>query len=80
MTATLSRCHQHHPPLTWLHIGSSQARNCIFRGSRLKSEWAHGVVIYTGEETKIRLNAGTAPSKKSSVDVKVGTRWTSIPT
>jgi len=28
--------------------GVIEARNCIWRGSRLMSDWAHGFVIYTG--------------------------------
>jgi phospholipid-translocating ATPase len=42
--------------------------NLLLRGTVLKnSEWALGVVVYTGQETKIMLNAGITPSKRAQI-------------
>ncbi|RAH59232.1 phospholipid-translocating P-type ATPase domain-containing protein [Aspergillus piperis CBS 112811] len=39
--------------------------NVLLRGCFLRNtEWALGVVIFTGEETKVMLNSGETPSKK----------------
>ena len=40
--------------------------NLLPRGASLKNtEWVLGVVIFTGQETKIMLNAGITPSKRA---------------
>ncbi|KAI8829565.1 hypothetical protein BJ741DRAFT_712833 [Chytriomyces cf. hyalinus JEL632] len=39
-------------------------RGCILRNTK----WAIGIVIYTGADTKIMLNSGTTPSKRSKID------------
>ncbi|KAH8827405.1 phospholipid-translocating P-type ATPase [Flagelloscypha sp. PMI_526] len=41
----------------------------LLRGTVLKNtEWAIGVVLFTGEDSKIILNAGGTPSKRSKVE------------
>ncbi|OCB86698.1 phospholipid-translocating P-type ATPase [Sanghuangporus baumii] len=41
----------------------------LLRGTVLKNtKWVIGVVMYTGEDTKIMLNAGGTPSKRSKVE------------
>ena len=43
--------------------------NLLLRGSRLRNtEWAIGVVVYTGSETKIQMNSSKAVRKISSMD------------
>ena len=44
--------------------------NMVFlRGTVLRNtRWAIGVVLYTGEDTKIVLNSGATPSKRSRVE------------
>ena len=40
--------------------------NLLLRGCTLKNtEWVLGIVIFTGQETKIMLNSGITPSKRS---------------
>ncbi|KAF7592101.1 hypothetical protein BBP40_000706 [Aspergillus hancockii] len=40
--------------------------NVLLRGCSLRNtEWALGVVLFTGDETKIMLNAGVTPSKRA---------------
>lgn len=42
--------------------------NLLLRGCSLKNtEWALGVVVYTGLESKIMLNAGITPSKRARI-------------
>lgn len=42
--------------------------NALFRGSTLRNtKWVIGIVLYTGSETKIMLNSGTTPTKKSRI-------------
>lgn len=42
--------------------------NVLLRGCSLRNtEWAIGVVLFTGEETKIMLNAGITPTKRSRI-------------
>lgn len=42
--------------------------NVLLRGCTLRNtEWAIGVVLFTGEDTKIMLNAGITPSKRSRI-------------
>ena len=43
-------------------------KNVLLRGVILRqTEWARGVVVYTGKETKIQMNGAEPPSKVSSV-------------
>lgn len=40
--------------------------NLLLRGSSLRNtEWVLGVVVFTGQETKIMLNSGITPSKRA---------------
>ena len=49
------------------------AANMLVRGCVLRNtEWAIGVVVYTGSETKSMLNSTTAPSKRSLLERKMG--------
>lgn len=42
--------------------------NIILRGSTLRNtRWAIGLVLFTGHETKIMLNSGMTPSKRSRI-------------
>lgn len=42
--------------------------NLILRGCSLRNtEWVLGVVVFTGQETKIMQNAGVTPSKRSRI-------------
>ncbi|KAG0187171.1 hypothetical protein DFQ28_006789 [Apophysomyces sp. BC1034] len=42
--------------------------NLLLRGCVLRNtQWVIGIVIYTGEETKIMLNSGKTPSKRSKM-------------
>ncbi|KAJ9635464.1 phospholipid transporting ATPase [Coniosporium tulheliwenetii] len=42
--------------------------NVLLRGSSVRNtEWVLGVVIFTGEETKIMLNSGITPSKRAKI-------------
>ena len=42
--------------------------NVLLRGCSLRNtEWVLGVVIYTGQQTKIMMNAGITPSKRSRI-------------
>ena len=41
----------------------------LLRGSKLKNtSWIFGVVVYTGEESKLRLNSVKTPLKRSHVE------------
>eukprot|EP00842_Homolaphlyctis_polyrhiza_P006347 jgi/Hompol1/6713/HPOL_005065-RA len=41
----------------------------LLRGCQLRNtEWIHGMVVYTGRETKIRLNSGATPLKRSLIE------------
>ncbi|XP_054754666.1 probable phospholipid-transporting ATPase IA isoform X2 [Lytechinus pictus] len=41
----------------------------LLRGATLRNtKWIHGIVIYTGHESKLLLNSKTAPLKRSTVD------------
>ncbi|KAL7746748.1 hypothetical protein RI367_007911 [Sorochytrium milnesiophthora] len=42
-------------------------RGCILRNT----EWAIGCVVYTGTDTKLRMNAGETPSKRSIIERKM---------
>lgn len=42
--------------------------NLLLRGCSIRNtEWVLGVVVYTGEETKIMLNSGITPSKRAQM-------------
>jgi phospholipid-translocating ATPase len=42
--------------------------NLLLRGCNLRNtEWALGVVLFTGHDTKIMMNAGITPSKRSRI-------------
>ncbi|GMH13264.1 hypothetical protein Nepgr_015105 [Nepenthes gracilis] len=46
--------------------------NVILRGCELKNtEWAIGVVVYAGRETKAMLNSSGAPSKRSRLETQM---------
>ncbi|KAL9933492.1 hypothetical protein V8E36_007668 [Tilletia maclaganii] len=41
----------------------------LLRGSALRNtEWVIGIVVFTGEDTKIMLNSGETPSKRSKIE------------
>lgn len=39
-------------------------RGCILRNT----QWVVGLVVYTGQDTKIMLNGGATPSKRSRIE------------
>lgn len=41
-------------------------RGCVLRNT----EWAIGLVVYTGTDTKIMLNSGDTPSKRSRIEIE----------
>jgi phospholipid-translocating ATPase len=42
--------------------------NLLLRGCNLKNtDWVIGAVVFTGEETRIMMNSGTTPSKRSRI-------------
>lgn len=44
----------------------------LLRGTVLRNtQWVIGVVLYTGEDTKISLNSGDTPSKRSKVEMQM---------
>ncbi|KAJ3012869.1 UNVERIFIED_CONTAM: hypothetical protein HDU68_000982, partial [Siphonaria sp. JEL0065] len=45
-------------------MNSMLLRGCILRNTK----WVIGIVIYTGADTKIMLNSGITPSKRSKID------------
>ncbi|KAH9832873.1 phospholipid-translocating P-type ATPase [Rhodofomes roseus] len=48
---------------------SVDIQQILLRGSVLRNtRWAIGIVLFTGEDTKIVLNSGGAPSKRSKVE------------
>ncbi|KAL3536617.1 hypothetical protein ACH5RR_005078 [Cinchona calisaya] len=55
--------------------------NIILRGCQLKNtEWAIGVVVYAGQETKAMLNSAASPSKRSRLETYMNreTFWLSV--
>jgi len=47
---------------------SISINNVLLRGCSLRNtEWILGVVVFTGQETKIMLNSGMTPSKRSRI-------------
>ena len=51
------------------HEDSQEAitiNNLLLRGCTLRNtKWAIGIVVFTGDDTKIMLNAGVTPTKQS---------------
>ncbi|KAH9603626.1 hypothetical protein KSS87_014153 [Heliosperma pusillum] len=55
--------------------------NIILRGCQLKNtEWAIGVVVYTGQETKAMLNSAASSAKRSKLESHMNreTLWLSV--
>ncbi|GAA0166956.1 primary active transporter [Lithospermum erythrorhizon] len=55
--------------------------NIILRGCQLKNtEWAIGVVVYAGQDTKAMLNSAASPSKRSRLETYMNreTLWLSV--
>lgn len=55
--------------------------NIVLRGCQLKNtEWAIGVVVYAGQETKAMLNSAASPSKRSRLETYMNreTLWLSV--
>ncbi|KAI8838402.1 hypothetical protein BC829DRAFT_493000 [Chytridium lagenaria] len=52
-------------PKVPLNVNGFLLRGCVLRNT----EWVVGLVIFTGAETKICLNAGETPLKQSKIDV-----------
>ncbi|KAJ2658567.1 phospholipid transporting ATPase [Coemansia sp. RSA 1200] len=43
--------------------------NLLLRGSVVRNtKWAVGVIVFTGDETKIMMNSGETPSKRSQIE------------
>jgi phospholipid-translocating ATPase len=60
ITATSSVSHQKTEAITY--------NNLLLRGSVLRNtRWAIGIILFTGDETKIMLNSGKTPSKRSKM-------------
>jgi phospholipid-translocating ATPase len=50
----------------------SDLQTTILRGTVLRNtKWVIGIVLFTGEDTKITLNSGNAPSKRSRVEMQM---------
>ncbi|KAI7866455.1 hypothetical protein BDF14DRAFT_1743655 [Spinellus fusiger] len=52
--------HQKADPITYSNV---LLRGCVVRNT----DWVIGMVVYTGNETKIMLNSGKTPSKRSKI-------------
>ncbi|CAA6654596.1 unnamed protein product [Spirodela intermedia] len=55
--------------------------NIVLRGCQLKNvDWAVGVVVYAGQETKAMLNSAVSPSKRSKLEGYMNreTLWLSV--
>ena len=53
---------------------SLDASSLLLRGSTLRNcNWACGLVVYTGRDSKLAMNARQTPSKLSSVEVTINT-------
>jgi phospholipid-translocating ATPase len=47
-----------------LNLNCLLLRECILRNT----SWVVGLVLFTGDDTKIRLNTGATPSKRSRIE------------
>lgn len=55
---------------------SLDQNNILLRGAVLKNtRWIHGVVIYTGHETKIMMNSSTTPYKRTKMNQKTDQQY-----
>ena len=45
------------------------ADQMLLRGSRLRSPWVFGLVVYTGHESKLLKNSNKTPLKRSTIDI-----------
>ena len=53
-------------------IGPTQL---LLRGARLRNtQWVHGLVVYTGHESKLLMNSTKAPLKRSTLDKETNTQ------
>jgi phospholipid-translocating ATPase len=52
------------PLRTPVTLTTTLLRGCVVRNT----EWVIGVVVFTGRDTKIVLNSGGTPSKRSKVE------------
>ncbi|OUM67612.1 hypothetical protein PIROE2DRAFT_30469, partial [Piromyces sp. E2] len=44
--------------------------NLLLRGSIIRNtEWVIGAVVYTGNDTKVQLNSGNTPTKRSRIEI-----------
>lgn len=50
-----------------LHIENILLRGCFLRNTN----WIMGIVVFTGDETKIRLNSGATPLKRSLLEIQM---------
>lgn len=74
-----------HTPLTQrlfyrpVPVGADQI---LLRGAMLRNtQWVFGIVVYTGHESKLMMNANRAPLKMSNVDrtTNMQVRFTELP-
>ncbi|KAF1851843.1 phospholipid-translocating P-type ATPase [Cucurbitaria berberidis CBS 394.84] len=53
---------------TYEMVESVSINNLLLRGCQLRNtEWVLGIVVFTGEETKIMINSGITPSKRARI-------------
>lgn len=64
--AAAKKQHEHVEPIT---INELLLRGCAIRNT----EWVIGIVVFTGSDTKIMLNSGETPSKRSKIEKE--TNW-----
>lgn len=64
--AVAQKQHEHVEPIT---INELLLRGCAVRNT----EWVIGIVVFTGSDTKIMLNSGETPSKRSKIEKE--TNW-----
>ncbi|KAI9203837.1 uncharacterized protein BJ171DRAFT_562172 [Polychytrium aggregatum] len=48
-------------------INSTMLRGCVLRNT----QWLVGMVVFTGAESKIMMNSGDTPSKRSRIDIQM---------